>query len=843
MRRELPSGTVTFLFTDVEGSTRLLHELGAEAYAAALAEHRRVIRAACEAQGGVEVDTQGDAFFFAFRSAPAALTSASLLTEELAPGPIRVRVGLHTGTPIVTEEGYVGDDVHRAARIAAAGHGGQMLVSSSTAELVGHDVLRDLGEHRFKDLARPERVYQLGESDFPSLKSLYQTNLPVPTTQFLGRERELDEIVSLLSDGARLLTLTGPGGTGKTRLALQAAAEVAEHFPDGLWWVPLAPLRDPTLILPAIAQMLELEDERKGQFVESIAAALAGKRTLLLLDNIEHLLPDAAREVAALSPPPGCVFLTTSRERLQLEGEQVYPVPTLEESDGIRLFIARARSLDPAFGGNGAVPQLCAQLDNLPLALELAAARTIVFSPGELLERLGRRLDLLRAGRQADPRQQTLRATIEWSYDLLDEEEQRLFGSLAVFVGGWSYESAEEICRADPDTLQSLLDKSLIRRRDTGVGSRYWMLETIREYASERLDESGEAFDLRMAHAARYARQAVEVYPSLRAYSGDAAAIIREELGNMRAALEFAVQQGAAAILGDLIYGLWFYWLTTGSGREAAGWARGYLDSGRERLSAIDQLPGDFGTTEILRFTGDPDRAADLKRGLVEVGRSNPDADIHGSPIARAMAATLSDLAYMAIDAGETEQARAYAEEALALRRELGHPSGIAHALAAVAAIAYNERDFLRASELLAESLAGFETAGSHGDVLLNLLGIAECELLLGRPDETATVVRRVIPELSSIGDRMAELYALRVTGMLAQARGDGESCAMLFGAADQRQDESGMTYFGSLEDEIHREYLERARHQLDDAIFRSAYERGAALTDEAAFELALSVR
>jgi tetratricopeptide (TPR) repeat protein len=276
---------------------------------------------------------------------------------------------------------------------------------------------------------------------------------------------------------------------------------------------------------------------------------------------------------------------------------------------------------------------------------------------------------------------------------------------------------------------------------------------------------------------------------------------------------------------------VWFYWLTTGSGREAAGWARGYLDSGRERLSAIDRLPGDFGTTEILRFTGDPDRAANLKRELVEVGRSNPDADIHGSRIARAMAATLSDLAYMAIDAGETEQARAYAEEALALRRELGHPSGIAHALAAVAAIAYNERDFLRASELLAESLAGFETAGAHGDVLLNLLGIAECELLLGRPDETATVVRRVIPELSSIGDRMAELYALRVTGMLAQARGDGESCAMLFGAADQRQDESGMMYFGSLEDEIHREYLERARHQLDDATFRSAYERGAALT------------
>ena len=254
MRRDLPTGTVTFLFTDVEGSTRLLHELGTESYAEALAEHRRVIREACARHGGVEVDTQGDAFFLAFPTAPGALAAAGEITAALASGQIQVRIGLHTGTPLLTDEGYVGGDVHRAARIAAAGHGGQVLVSSSTAPLVEIE-LTDLGEHRFKDLGAPERIYQLGDGEFPALKSLYRTNLPVPATPFLGRERELVEVVGLL-DGARLLTLTGPGGMGKTRLASQAAGVASDGYPDGVWWVPLAPLRDPALVLETAAQVV-----------------------------------------------------------------------------------------------------------------------------------------------------------------------------------------------------------------------------------------------------------------------------------------------------------------------------------------------------------------------------------------------------------------------------------------------------------------------------------------------------------------------------------------------------------------------------------------------------------
>ena len=258
MRADLPSGTVTFLFTDVEGSTKLLQELGADEYADALAEHRRLIRDAAAAAGGVEVDTQGDAFFFAFPTAPGAVGAAEAMTDALAAGPIRVRAGLHTGTPLLTDEGYVGDDVHRAARIAAAGHGGQVLVSSATATLVEIG-LTDLGEHRFKDLGAPERVYQLGGETFPPLKSLYRTNLPIPATTFLGRERELTEIGELLSDSARLVTLTGPGGTGKTRLAIQAAAQLAESFPDGIWWVSMSPLRDARLVTSSVAQALQVD--------------------------------------------------------------------------------------------------------------------------------------------------------------------------------------------------------------------------------------------------------------------------------------------------------------------------------------------------------------------------------------------------------------------------------------------------------------------------------------------------------------------------------------------------------------------------------------------------------
>ena len=501
MRGDLPHGTVTFLFTDVEGSTRLLHELGAEGYAGALAEHRRLIREACAAEDGVEVDTQGDAFFFAFPTAPGALAAASAFTDALASGQVQVRVGLHTGTPLLTEEGYVGEDVHRAARIAAAGHGGQVLVSASAARLAELD-LTDLGEHRLKDLSAPERLYQLGDGEFPPLKSLYRTNLPVPATPFLGRERELAEVSELLArDDVRLLTLTGPGGTGKTRLALQAVAQACDAYPDGVFWVSLAPVRDPALVLQEASHAVGARD--------GLAEHLADRQLLLLLDNFEHLVDAAAGLADLFAACPNLRLVVTSRELLQLPGEQAYPVSPLSAEDGMELFTVRARASLPGYMPSPVTATVCERLENLPLALELAAARVRVLRPEQLLERLSDRLDLLRAGRGADPRQQTLRATIEWSHDLLEDEERRLFTRLSVFRGGSTLEAAEEVAVAGLDTLQSLVDKSLVRHSE----GRFWMLETIREYAAERLEASDEARQLRGRHAAWFVALAEEAEP------------------------------------------------------------------------------------------------------------------------------------------------------------------------------------------------------------------------------------------------------------------------------------------------------------------------------------------
>ena len=418
--RDLPPGTVTFLFTDIEGSTQLLHELGAERYAEALADHRRLLREAFAAQGGVEVDTQGDAFFVAFPTAPGALAAASAATQQLVGGPIRVRMAVHTGTPHVADEGYVGVDVHRAARIAAIGHGGQVLVSAATRALVNGG-LTDLGDHRLKDLSAPERLYQLGESEFPPLKSLYRTNLPVPGTPFVGRERELAEVLELLGrEDLRLLTLTGPGGTGKTRLALQAAGAAADDYQDGVFWVPLAPLREPELVLETTARTLGADQD--------LAAHVSDKSLLVLMDNFEHVLGAAADVAELLAACPTIRVIVTSREPLHVSGEQEYGVPPFAHEEAVRFFIGRARAVDDSFQANGSVAEICHRLDELPLALELAAVRVKALSPAQMLALLERRLPLLTGGaRDLPERQRTLRATIEWSYELLSSAEQSLF--------------------------------------------------------------------------------------------------------------------------------------------------------------------------------------------------------------------------------------------------------------------------------------------------------------------------------------------------------------------------------------------------------------------------------
>lgn len=501
MRRDLPAGTVTFLFTDIEGSTRLLHSLGPDAYAEALAEHRRVLREAFTAHGGVEVDTQGDAFFVAFPTATGAADAARMAQDELASGPIAVRMALHTGTPTVTEEGYVGIDVHRGARVGGLAHGGQVVCSPAAVALLDGREVRELGLHRLKDFDGAIRLYQLGGGTFPALRTPGSVDLPTPTTRFLGRERELFEAVSLVYErDPRALTILGPGGTGKTRFALELARLLAEDAEGGTVFCALAPLRDPDLVLATIADRLGAGSTD----VEAVAARIGERRTHVVCDNLEHLLPAAARPLGELvAAAPGLRLLTTSREPLRIQGESELDLPPLAGAEAAELFMERAHAVRPDLPLDEHVTELCARLDHLPLAVELAAARTKLLSPEALLDRLDARLDLLKGTRDADERHSTLRATIAWSYDLLDADEQRLFRRLAVFRGGCTLETAEAVCDASFDALASLLDKSLVRRRTGMLGEeRFWMLETIKQFARERLAESAD-HDLGRRHAER----------------------------------------------------------------------------------------------------------------------------------------------------------------------------------------------------------------------------------------------------------------------------------------------------------------------------------------------------
>jgi predicted ATPase/class 3 adenylate cyclase len=576
-----PAGTVTLVFTDIEGSTRLLHELGQEAYREALAEHRRIVREAFAPRNGYEVDYEGDSFFYAFASAAEAVSAVSEAEAGLAGGLIRIRVGVHTGEPVLDPPKYVGMDVHRAARIMSAGHGGQVLLSKATRDLVEVETT-DLSEHRLKDIEGPVWLYQLGRGEFPPLKSLNNTNLPTPASSFLGREAELAEAEQLLSS-TRLLAVTGPGGTGKTRFAIEFASRQLARFPNGVFWVPLAALRDAPLVLETAAQTLGAKD--------GLAEHIADKRMLLLFDNFEQVV-DAALELSDLLPAcPNLSVIVTSRELLRIQGETEYALPPLEAEEGVALFCERTH-VQPT----STVHELCARLDSLPLAIELAAGRAGLLTPEQLLERLSRRLDLLKGGRDADPRQQTLRTTIEWSHELLTREEQELFARLSVFTGGCTLQAAEDVCDADLDTLQSLLDKNLVRRS----GNRYWMLETIREYAAERLDEAREVEELRARHLEWFLVFAEQAEMETRSRDRETwFARLEADHDNLRAALASARQVGEAELELRLATGLWRFW---------AG--RGYVSEGQRRLEeALEQspskpLPARLGRCYLHQMTG-----------------------------------------------------------------------------------------------------------------------------------------------------------------------------------------------------------------------------------------------
>src|SRR5437773_1361443 len=577
-----PSGTVTFVFTDVEGSTALLDDLGAEGYREVLADHRRTVRDAFAAHSGYEVDDAGDGLFYAFASASGAVSAVEQAMASLADGPVRIRVGVHTGEPLLDPPKYVGPDVHKAARIMTA-HGGQVLLSGATRDLVAEDVL-DLGRHRLKDFAEPVSLCQLGSDRFPPLRTISNTNLPVPLSSFVGREEEVTQVVSLIRDeAARLVTLAGPGGTGKTRLALEAAGELVSEFAAGVFWIGLAPVRDPSLVVDTIGQTLGAKQE--------LTAHIGEKQLLLVLDNLEQVVESAVELAALLQACPNLRLLVTSRELLRVDGEVVYPVPALAEPEAVELFCTRAR-----IESDEAVVELCGRLDNLPLALELAAARVRVLTPAQILGRISQRLDLFRAGRDTDPRQQTLRATIAWSYDLLTTDEQAPFARMAVFRGGCTLEAAEEVVDANLDALQSLVDKSLLRHTE----ERFWMLETIREYAHELLEGSNEADAIRGPHADHYLALSELAYAARFERGLTWARRLEEEHDNLRAALEHLQDRDPLHYL-QLAGALGWFWL-----------ARAHFTEGSRRLEAAptSNVDGPL-TARALTYLG----AIDATRG------------------------------------------------------------------------------------------------------------------------------------------------------------------------------------------------------------------------------------
>jgi predicted ATPase/class 3 adenylate cyclase len=823
--RELPSGTVTFLFTDIEGSTRLLDELGSEGYAEALAEHRRHLREAFAHHSGVEVDTQGDAFFVAFPTAPGALAAAAEAQASLAAGPIQVRMALHTGTPLVTEDGYIGIDVHRAARIAAAGHGAQVLVSATTAALIETNVLRDLGEHRFKDLAAAERVYQLGEAEFPPLRSLYRTNLPVPATPFLGRERELAEVTNLLlREDIRVLTLTGSGGTGKTRLALQAAAASAEVYPDGLTWVPLSPLRDPSLALPAVAQALELNEEPGRALADTLAAKLAGAHALFVLDNAEHLLPGVAGELARLRDTDGPTLLVTSRERLRLDGEHVWPVPPLDEDDGVALFVVRARSLDYSFTPTEEVDQLCARLDNLPLALELAAARTSLFSPAQLLGRLAQRLDLLKGGREAEPRHQTLRATIAWSYELLDEDEQQLFRGLSVFPAGCSYEAAEAVCEAEPDMLQSLIDKSLVRRRDTEDGPRYWMLETIREYAAEQLQGAADAAEIRRRHADAYLALAEAAYPHLR--GGDQGLWLDRltvDHDNLRAALASSVEQGRSDVTVRLGLALINFWDMRGHSADLQKWLPFAL-AASETAPPLLRSRALRLASSAARKVGKRDEADAYVQEALRLSREAGEED--------ELAFVLTLMGIWRSQEKKLDEAERLWLEAAVLFRKAGNEWGLAGVLGNLGNVATDRGKTAQARALYAEALDIHMRLESWQNVAMDHMNLALLSFEEGAFEQTRSEAHEALAASTEIDFRDGLAGGLHLLGRVALAEGDAKRAVRFLSAAERILDDVG----GTLPPEDaanHAESVAAARAELGEERFEAARRAGYAMKPE----------
>ncbi len=851
---DLPAGTVTFLFTDVEGSTRLWEE-HPDAMRAALAQHDDLLRACIESHGGKVFKTMGDAFCAVFAD-PRGAVNAILASQQWLPAlaletpdgprPLRVRMALHAGVAEAREGDYFGPTLNRVARLLAIGHGGQVLLSGAVRELVDGALpegaaLADRGVHRLKDLQDAEAVFQLLhselESDYPPLRSLstHPNNLPQQLASFIGRDKEIEQLRTLMSR-SRLVTLTGSGGCGKTRLALQVAAEALEQFPDGIWLAEFAALPDPALVPQTVADVLGVEEEPGRPVPQTLAEQLKDKQLLLVLDNCEHLLDAGAKLAdALLRQCPRVRILATSREALGIAGETTFRVPSLSlpDPDGdatpaslsrfeaVRLFIERAAQVRTGFTVTNqnapSVASVCCRLDGIPLAIELAAARVRSLTVEDINGRLDQRFRLLTGGsRTALPRQQTLRSLVDWSYDLLNEAERALLCRLSVFSGGWTLESAEAVCSdcglriADCglgdgtpesghsairppasrvpaqsaieeweilDLLTSLCDKSLVVPETAGATARYRLLETVRQYARDRLLARREGEFWRDRHVSFFLALAEEAEPQLKGASQQAwLERLETEHDNFRAALEWSIESARWVEQGLRLTGaLARFWAVRGHLSEGRTWSSRALVAGRGVESSVRARALD-GAGELAYYRGDYAGAGALYEESLAIRRERGDR--------AGIAASLLGIGNLAYRQGDFAGAQALYEESLAIRRELGDRHGIAASLGNLGLAVYEQGDYGAARARHEESLAILRDLRDWRGIAntLNNLGIVADE----RGDYGAARARHEesLAILRGLGDRHGIANTLNLLGVVADEQGD-------FGGARVLLDES----------------------------------------------------
>ncbi|HEX2089086.1 MAG TPA: tetratricopeptide repeat protein [Actinomycetota bacterium] len=819
---DLPTGIVTFLFTDIEGSTNLARTLGSR-WPHVLEEHNAILRNAIRAHDGIDIRTEGDAFFAVFRSPGDAVRAAATAQRVLADrewpadGPIRVRMGMHTGEGRLAGDDYVGLDVHRAARIAAAGHGGQVLLSDAARVLVGDGLtdgltLRDLGQHRLKDFDDPQHIYQLEieglEREFPPLKTRdMPTRLPVQLTSFIGRKREVHQVSELL-ERSRLVTLTGPGGTGKTRLAIEAATRITERFPDGVYFVDLSPTRDPALVPSAMVTALGLKQLPDRGALESVTEYLRNRVALLILDNFEQVTEASGVARVVLEESPSTNLLVTSRVHLDLPGEHEFPVPPLDvpelngdvgaisQNEAVELFVHRARAVRPSFEISDqnarSIAEVCARLDGLPLAIELAAAQTRLLSPSELLQRLQQRLSGLSTGsRNVPERQRTLRSTIEWSYELLEPADRRLFARLGVFAGGGTFESIEAVCNPATDLgvetlegLASLIGKSLLRRMEFPEGSRFTMLETIRDYARERLEAEFDLDDTERRHAGYFATLAEERGPTVRGATADIVEAVVRDIDNFRAALSWSLRMDQAQFGLRIAAALWRVFVETGHLREAVESLESLLAlpsaKARDRIRASGVMALGSLLYWQTDYRGTQDRYEEALSIFEEVGDETERMQ------------ALMYLAYSFVAQEDPDNALRTIEKALALSEFVTDEALLAELTGLRGGTHITRGEYDEGLRWLEESLERFEAAGALLWSNETRARISSLYRMQGRVDEAEAYLRQSFEVYQMVGGLTNSGAVALQFAAVATARGDHERAMRLAGFAEKVSEQLG---------------------------------------------------